>query len=190
MEAPLKYAVNSLADAFFPLASDLRIAPGVAPLLHKPVTELLVNERLPLTIEFTLRLLRNGLQIVNFQGKIFVPTYYGTGQTRDWSNNYVSFSGNVSARTVYGKASWYLLTTIAVGAIAGKIALTTASPTVALTATPWVTVSVFISKSSKAKKVAIAAATRITKWFHQETLSPYSFKWDPSEPLMAVEGHV
>lgn len=37
-------AVSSISDAFYPLVADPRIAPGVTPLLRKPVIELLVHD--------------------------------------------------------------------------------------------------------------------------------------------------
>lgn len=135
-------------------------------------------------------MLRSGLQAVNSQGKLFVPTYCGTGQTRDWNKIYVSFSGNVSARTVLGKTSSYLSYLLTFGAIAGQVALTVSSPHVVAVVTPLVTGTVLANKTTKVPKVAMIVASSVKKWFGRTKLTPYSLKWDPSQPLLTHEGDI
>lgn len=189
-EALLQESVGALAGGFLPLVSDPRIMSGVGPLLQIPEFELLACSRLPLTIEITLQLLRIGLKAVGAEGKIFKPTIYGRSQTRDWSKVYVSLSGKVSARTVLDKTAWYLSTTLTLGAMVGQVVVTFAAPPVALVAVPWVAGTVVASQVNKTTRLVVSMASSISKWFGQEKLSPYSFKWDPSEPLMANEGHI
>lgn len=184
-EALLEESVTALADAFFPLVSDPQILPAVT---QKAEFELLVRSRLPLTIDLTLQLLRIGLKAVGSEGRLFKPTIFS--RTRDWRKIYVSLSGKVSARTVLEQTSWYLSTALTLGAIFGQIAVTFAAPADAATAAPWIAGVVLASQIFKVPRLLMLVAKGVVRWFRKQKPSPYSFKWDPSEPLRTYEGDI
>lgn len=61
-----------MPNAFYLLDPDPRIQSGIASLLHKPLFELLMHDRLSWTIGLILYLHRIGLKVVGSQGKIYI----------------------------------------------------------------------------------------------------------------------